>query len=84
MLGSVLTQVAFLVYAVLVDKGWLVWTSIAVMLVSMLSLTGGFTYIWFGVIGIVLIMIVIWRLMKLNDAKKREEAKHSPAKPEEK
>lgn len=75
MLASLITQVLFLIYAVLADHAWLVWSSIAVLLISMLSLTGGFTYIWFGVIGIILIMVVIWRLTKLNAAKQREEAK---------
>ena len=77
MLPSLIAQVAFLVYSVFKDKSWLVWTTIAVLAISMISLSGGYIYVWFGVLGIVLILIVVWRLTKLNAQKQREEAKQA-------
>lgn len=79
MLPSLIAQVAFLVYSVFKDKSWLVWTTIAVLAISMISLSGGYIYVWFGVLGIVLILIVVWRLTKLNAQKQREEAKQAIA-----
>jgi len=79
MLPSLIAQVAFLVYSVFKDKSWLVWTTIAVLAISMISLSGGYIYVWFGVLGIVLILIVVWRLTKLNAQKQREEAKQAVA-----
>lgn len=75
MLPSLITQVAFLVYSVFKDRSWMVWTTISILAISMISLSGGYVYIWFGVIGIVLILIVVWRLTKLNAQKQREDAK---------
>ncbi len=77
MLPSLITQVAFLVYSVFKDKTWLVWTAITLIAISMLSMYGGHIYIWLGVIGIVLIMIVVWRLTKLNKQKQREDTKQT-------
>ena len=79
MLPSLIAQVVFLIYSVFKDKTWLVWTTIAALAISMISLSGGYIYIWFGVIGIVLILIVVWRLTKLNAQKQREDAKQAVA-----
>ena len=69
MLPSLIAQVGFLIYAVFKDRSWLVWTAISILVISVFSLTDGFSYIFFGVIGIILILIVVWRLTKLNMAK---------------
>ncbi len=69
------TQVAYLIYAALNDIEWLVWVTIIAMPICALSLTGGFTYIWFGILGLILIDVVIWRLTKINRARLRAEAK---------
>ena len=74
-------QVAYLIYAAMNDIEWLIWVTIIAMPICALSLTGGFTYIWFGILGLTLIGVVIWRLSKINQARLRAQAasQHAPA-----
>lgn len=74
MMFCLVWQIAFLVYAALNDVEWLVWVTIIAMPICALSLTGGFTYLWFAILGLTLIGIVIWRLAKMNRAKLAAEA----------
>ncbi len=75
MLFCIATQVFYLIYGALKDLDWLVWATIIVTPISALTLTGGFTYIWFGILGLVLIGVVVWRLTKMHKAQERAEAK---------
>ena len=74
MMFCLVWQVIFLVYAAINDIEWLVWVTIIAMPICALSLTGGFTYLWFAILGLTLIGIVIWRLAKMNHAKLAAEA----------
>ena len=68
MLASLFTQILFLIYSVLKDESWLIWTSIVVLIITMTFLTNGINFIWFGVVGLILILIVVWRLTKMHKA----------------
>ena len=74
MMFCLVWQIIFLVYAAINDIEWLVWVTIIAMPICALSLTGGFTYLWFAILGLTLIGIVIWRLAKMNRAKLAAEA----------
>ena len=74
MMTCLIWQIIFLVYAAINDIEWLVWVTIIAMPLCALSLTGGFTYLWFAILGLTLIGIVIWRLAKMNHAKLAAEA----------
>lgn len=73
MVPALIEQTAFLIYAALTDREWLIWTSVAVLPFTTLILTGGANYIWFGVIGIILISVVIWRATKMHAAEVRKQ-----------
>ena len=75
-------QVAFLLVAIVSKRTWLVWFSSIEIFITALSLTGGFNYIWLGIIGVGLIAIVVWQLKKNNDKLKRAEV-HEPIAPVE-
>ena len=75
MMFCLATQVAYLILAAIKDIEWMVWVTIIAMPVCALSLTGGFNYLWFAILGLTLIGVVIWRLSKLNNARLRAEAK---------
>lgn len=75
MLFCLAVQVAYLIIAAIHDIEWMVWVTIIAMPICALSLTGGFNYLWFAILGLTLIGVVIWRLSKLNRAKLREEAR---------
>ena len=72
MIVSLATQVGFLIYAVLKNRTWLIWSSVILLVISLLYLTGGFTYVWLAVLGIILILVVVWRLSRINEANKAE------------
>ena len=68
-------QVACLLFAIVDKRTWLIWASSIEIFITALTLTGGFNYLWLGIIGIGLIAIVVWQLKKNNDKLKREEVK---------
>ena len=77
LLLSAVTQVGFLVFAAMTSRDWLIWSSIIIIVINMLTVTGSFTWMGFAVIGIALIGIVIWQMSKQNKAKRSEELERS-------
>ncbi len=72
-------QVIALVFSVMTHRTWMTWiSSIAIFLIA-LRLTGGFNFIWLGIVGIALIAFVIWQLSKQN--KKLMASNNNPDSP---
>ena len=75
-------QVVALMFAVMTHRTWMTWvSSIAIFLIA-LRLTGGFNFIWLGIIGIALIAFVIWQLSKQNKKLTANNDPNTPALPE--
>jgi len=81
MLFCLAVQVGYLIFAAIHDIEWLVWTTIIAMPACAFGMTGGFTYIWYAVLGLTLIGAVIWRLTKMNHAKLAEGSKENNSTP---
>lgn len=67
-------QAACLLFAITNHRTWLVWFSSIEIFITALTLTGGFNYIWLGIIGVALIAVVVWQLKKNNDKLTRDAA----------
>ena len=75
-------QVVALIFAVMTHRVWMTWvSSIAIFLIA-LRLTGGFNFIWLGIIGIALIAFVIWQLSRQNKKLTANNDPNTPALPE--
>ena len=59
-------HLALLVGGALRQKAWAVWWGIAASAAAILYFLRGYTFLWLGFLGLLLIAIVVWRLMRSN------------------
>lgn len=62
-------HLALLVFGALRQKNWAIWWGIAASSLAVLYFLRNFAFLWLGFLGMLLIAIVVWRLMRMSDTK---------------
>lgn len=62
-------HLALLVIGAIRQKSWAIWWGIAASAVAILYFLREYTFLWLGFLGLVLIAIVVWRLMRTASVK---------------